>query len=142
MRPIKYSEILEFDRKIREFDNPPFDIVADENIDAFSLQGHMWSIYKDIGMLAGFSIKSNHFKIVLAALLFLHRNFFARAMIKHSDNPLRSPFAPSFLAAYACAIKLLREVRSCYNVSPQALLRMWPVWAHGLTSGVRLLVSI
>lgn len=53
MRPIKYSEILEFDRKIREFDSPPFDFSQDDKADYFNIQGHLWNIYRDIGMCVG-----------------------------------------------------------------------------------------
>ena len=138
MRPIRYAEIVEFDRKIREFDNPPFDLGKDGKVDLYNIQGHLWSIYKDIGMSFPSSLPLCSVSLSLAspALLFLPRNFFARAMIKHSDNPLRSPFAPSFLSAYACSIKLLRTVRNCYNYSGPMLVRMWPIWAHTLTSGV------
>ena len=58
-------------------------------------------------------------------------------MIRDPDNPLRSPFAPSFLAAYASSIKLLRNVRVCFEHTPGQVLRLWPLWTHCLTSAVR-----
>jgi hypothetical protein len=135
-RPIKYSEFLEFDRKVRDFDNPPLDLTENG---VFNNKGHLWSLYKDIGM--NFMNKKNAFEDLttkcFTVLLFLHRNFFARAMIKFPDNPLRSPFSPSFLAAYSSSIKFLRTVRACFRHNARLLLGHWPVWVHALTSGVR-----
>lgn len=42
------------------------------------------------------------------ALLYIHRTFFAQAMLDHPANPLRSPYAPSFLAAYRCASGMIK----------------------------------
>ncbi|OCB89593.1 hypothetical protein A7U60_g3191 [Sanghuangporus baumii] len=117
-RPIKYSEILDFDRRIREFGDPPIPPNLTDSGPSAELRPRMWVMQKEL------------------TLLTIHKNFFARAMIKDPENPLRSPFAPSFLAAYACSIKLLRNVRMCFEHLPGILIRLWPIWTHCLTSGV------
>ncbi|EJD00565.1 uncharacterized protein FOMMEDRAFT_127222 [Fomitiporia mediterranea MF3/22] len=117
-RPIKFSEIMEFDRRIRDFADPPVPQTGPDGGPTDDPRFTLWLQHKQI------------------ALLFVHRNFFARAMIKYSANPLRSPFAPSFLAAYACSINILRCARLCYDQNPALVLRIWPLWTHCLTSGV------
>ncbi|KAL5512411.1 hypothetical protein ACEPAG_3403 [Sanghuangporus baumii] len=117
-RPIKYSEILDFDRRIREFVDPPIPPNLTDSGPAAEIRPRMWAMQKEL------------------TLLTIHKNFFARAMIKDSENPLRSPFAPSFLAAYASSIKLLRDVRMCFELLPGIILRLWPIWTHCLTSAV------
>ncbi|KAH8113139.1 hypothetical protein DFH11DRAFT_1878702 [Phellopilus nigrolimitatus] len=119
VRPVKYSEIMELDRKLRDFKNHPLvmDLSKGDRKTA-NMQEYMWGISKEI------------------ALLFIHRNFFACAMLEHPANPLSSPFALSFLSAYSNAIKLLRVMRATFEQNSQVMLRQWPIWAHTLTAAV------
>ncbi|KAH8113147.1 hypothetical protein DFH11DRAFT_1510936 [Phellopilus nigrolimitatus] len=122
-RRIKYTEIIELDRKIRDFETHPdmlrpstsFDVDDDFNV---SLRRYMWGLFKEV------------------SLLFIHRNFFARALLERPTSPMSSPFASSVLSAYASAITLLRVVREYFEKYPYLLLRQWIIWAHTLTSGV------
>lgn len=59
-------------------------------------------------------------------------------MLTDSGNPLRSPFAPSFLAAYALSIKFLRHIRKAFDKAPEILIRQWPIIGHTLSVGVSL----
>ena len=68
-----------------------------------------------------------------AALFFIHRNFFARAMFDFPDDPLRSSFSPSFLATYRSAIFQLGLLRGVFAKRPQSLARMWPAWAKAIS---------
>ena len=77
-----------------------------------------------------------------AVLLFLHRGYFARAMIEYPESPLRSPFAPSFLAAYATSITFLRHIRSVFDIEAEMMLRFWSCWAHALAAAVRRFVCL
>lgn len=79
--------------------------------------------------------------LVTIGLIFIHRNFFARALRENPTNPIRSRFGPSFLAAYASAITLLRAMRRNFEPCQQVLLRIWPFWAHALASGVRFFLT-
>ena len=44
-------------------------------------------------------------------LLYLHRNYFARALQEQSPDPLRHQYAPSVLAAYRSACRLLLALK-------------------------------
>lgn len=49
------------------------------------------------------------------ALLYVHRNCFARALLEFPDDPMRSPFGPSFLCAYRSATTLLSVLFEAQN---------------------------
>ncbi|THH11525.1 hypothetical protein EW145_g571 [Phellinidium pouzarii] len=103
-RQSKYSEILEFDRKIRDFEEHPL------------LREELNEHGKPVG-----------------------RRRYSSSMapeVEHPANPMRSSFAPSFLAAFAASTSLLRGMRAASVDNVQMLLRQWPVWAHTLTAGV------
>lgn len=51
-------------------------------------------------------------------------------------DPMQSPFAPSFIAAFRAASVLLKVMRDKLSVLSHLLLRMWPLWAHALTAAV------
>ncbi|KAL5480241.1 hypothetical protein ACEPAI_1511 [Sanghuangporus weigelae] len=72
------------------------------------------------------------------SLQLLHRNFFARALLENSRNPIQSSFAPSFLSCYNSAISILRVVREHFNALSHVMVRYWSTWAHSLISAVLL----
>ncbi|OCB89544.1 hypothetical protein A7U60_g3236 [Sanghuangporus baumii] len=116
VRPLKYSEVLKVDQKIRGFDLNMF-LPANG-------PGHL-----------------RHLLMVLikdASLLLLHRNFFVRALIENPSDPTRSRFAPSFLSTYRTASTILRAVRALVNDQPHIIARVWPFWAHALSASVML----
>lgn len=69
-------------------------------------------------------------------MLYLHRSFFARAMLDFPSNPLRSPFAPSFLAAYRCASAIIKTTAMQFQKYPELFARFWAVWSHLLSAAV------
>lgn len=75
-------------------------------------------------------------------LLFIHRNFFTRAMLDFPDEPLRSPFAPSVIASYQNSVNVLRIIRAQYDARKEAMGRMWPVWAKAIMCAVSHLLII
>ncbi|KAI5118223.1 hypothetical protein M0805_000719 [Coniferiporia weirii] len=123
-RPAKYSEILELDRKVRDFDTHPYvgrnRPMRGPGIDADFYRLHplvtVW--YKEM------------------TLFYIHRNFFARAILNFPNDPMRSPFVPSFLSTYRSASYLLRIIREAYDEFALVLFRMWPMWANGLSAAV------
>jgi hypothetical protein len=64
----------------------------------------------------------------LSALLYIHRSFFAQAMLDHPINPLRSAYAPSFLAAYRCASEAIKYSLTFYERFPHLCCRVWGIW--------------
>ena len=121
-QPLKYSEILDLDRKVREFDFHPW--LHEANPPPVELDSNAMMQRLCIAM----------FKEVV--LLYIHRNFFARALLDSPTNPLRSPFAPSFLAAYRSATQLLKVLRENFDAFSYLFIRLWPIWAHALAASV------
>jgi hypothetical protein len=69
-------------------------------------------------------------------MLYLHRSFFAQAMLDFPSNPLRSPFAPSFLAAYRCASAIIKTTAMNFQKYPELFSRFWTMWSHLLSAAV------
>ena len=70
-------------------------------------------------------------------LLWLHRSFFAQAIMDDPVNPLRSPYAPSFLAAYRCSTHILKCIKEQFNMLPEIATRFWSNWTFAFSAAVR-----
>ncbi|KLO09517.1 hypothetical protein SCHPADRAFT_907684 [Schizopora paradoxa] len=134
-KSMKYSEVLELDKKIRDFDvsrpndsNKPA-TAASTSTPAFEQAGDILRI------LMGGILK--HF-----ALLHVHRAFFAEAINRSPENPIQSPFGPSFLSAYRSAVAVLQILRSRFDDVSHLLFRLWPVWNFTMTSAVVVAVVV
>ncbi|KAJ6509940.1 fungal-specific transcription factor domain-containing protein [Mycena vitilis] len=68
------------------------------------------------------------------ALLYIHRTFFAQSMLDHPANPLRSPYAPSFLAAYRCASGMIKA--NLNHFERHLCCRWWVVWTHLFSAAI------
>ncbi|KLO09671.1 hypothetical protein SCHPADRAFT_907557 [Schizopora paradoxa] len=121
-RPPKYSEILEMDRLVRDFDLPSIEQSPE--------------LSKSMDERALFSRRFVLTYFRHRVLLYIHRNYFARALLDNPNNPLKSPFSPSFFAAYSSATALLRVLKQEFIAFPHVFLRNWPVWAHALAASV------
>ena len=73
----------------------------------------------------------------LVAMLYLHRSFFAQTMLDHPDNPLSSPFAPSFLAACRSASIIIKAAENLFRRSAPVASRVWFLMYHMLSAAVR-----
>lgn len=69
-------------------------------------------------------------------LLYIHRSFFAQAIIEHPANPLKSPYAASFLAAYRASATILRTIRDHFAMQPALCARVWLTWTHAFSAAV------
>ncbi|KAJ7129786.1 fungal-specific transcription factor domain-containing protein [Mycena epipterygia] len=118
-----YETVLELDRLVRAKTLPAYLNVflgrEDENCTP--------SIYMR-GCLLG------QFRSV--ALVYIHRTFFAQAMLDHPVNPLRSPYAPSFLAAYRCASGMIKANLNHFERFPELCCRWWVVWTHLFSAAI------
>lgn len=72
----------------------------------------------------------------MTAMLYLHRSFFAQAMLDHPSNPLLSPFAPSFLTAYRCASIIIKATAHQYDRCAQMAMRVWFLLYHTFSAAV------
>ncbi|KAF5369994.1 hypothetical protein D9758_001145 [Tetrapyrgos nigripes] len=122
-QPPRYETVLDLDRRVREKRVPPhlnvFMNVEDDNCTpANYMRGCMLGQYRAI------------------TLLFLHRSFFAQAMLDHPVNPLRSPYAPSFLAAYRCASGVIKSCINHFDRFPGLCTRWWGIWTHLFSAAI------
>ncbi|TFK76007.1 hypothetical protein BDN72DRAFT_756432 [Pluteus cervinus] len=121
--PPRYQTILELDRKVRGKVLPPHLNVrlgAEDQDCSVSryFRGCLLGQYRSL------------------ALLYIHRSFFAQALLDHPANPLKSPYAPSFLSAYRCASFVIKCLMSDYEKFPDLCNRWWNVWNHLFSAAV------
>ncbi|KII91782.1 hypothetical protein PLICRDRAFT_136237 [Plicaturopsis crispa FD-325 SS-3] len=118
----KYSKILQLDRKIRDMDLPLY------------AQGR-----PPTG--AGLAQTMSHFMPTNyreLTLLYVHRCFFAHAVSNFPRDPLKSPYAPSFLSGYNSACTLIQSLRTQFEMFPVQIARFWVLWTHAFSSAVML----
>lgn len=124
-RPLRYRDVLELDRKIRDFPVHPFAMHFNPD-DNLGVDSEFRKIYPLI------TIWDKE-----ESLMYIHRNFFAKAVLDFPDNPMRSPFVVSFLTTYRSASAILRICRENMHAMYLTVLRIWQVWSLCLTCGVR-----
>ncbi|EAU84699.2 hypothetical protein CC1G_00218 [Coprinopsis cinerea okayama7 len=114
--PPTYETILDLDRRVRERALPP-------QFNTF--------LNPEDGCTPGEYMRHcllGQMRVI--ALLYIHRNFFAQAILDSPENPLRSPYAPSFLATYRCASGVIKATMNHYEKFPELCARWWGVWTH------------
>lgn len=77
-----------------------------------------------------------------AVLLFLHRAYFAQAMMEHGDNPLSSPYSQSVVAAYSSACVVLQDTKDQFLKKPFLCARIWRIWSFTFSAAVRMIISL
>ncbi|TDL21998.1 hypothetical protein BD410DRAFT_770994 [Rickenella mellea] len=116
--PVKYSDILELDRKLREMRVPKYLQIPPGGSDWERdgpykvMQRLMSMLWRDLTML------------------WIHRSYFAKALLDFPLNPLRSQYATSFLSAYRSSLSLLKMAREHYQLSPNFMVRSWILWQN------------
>ncbi|PFH47639.1 hypothetical protein AMATHDRAFT_77107 [Amanita thiersii Skay4041] len=124
-KPASYAAVLNLDRKVREvpiptsLTNPPPSRGGGAN-----------------------ECSSESLKLLYATqhrtvpLLYLHRSFFAQAMLDHPTNPLLSPFSPSFLTAYRSASLIIKATKEHFDSSPEIGKRIWFLLYHTFSAAI------
>ncbi|KAG6917879.1 hypothetical protein DXG01_000649 [Tephrocybe rancida] len=121
-----YSTILEIDRKVREIPFPtsfkPYVTRQDGDelyySSSHSLQGFYASQHRTVTML------------------YLHRSYFAQAMLDHPTNPLLSPFSPSFLTALRSASVIIRASAHQFDRCAEMAMRVWFLMYHTFSAAI------
>lgn len=72
-----------------------------------------------------FVMKWAELLISAPAMIYLHRSFFAQAMLDFPTNPLRSPFATSFLTAYRSASVIIKGTAYQFDRNAEMAMRVW-----------------
>lgn len=62
-------------------------------------------------------------------LLFIHRNFFAQAIINEPLNPLKHKYGPSVMASYRSAYKIMSGLRDLHAIHPKPTSKLDYHWA-------------
>ena len=76
-----------------------------------------------------------------AALLYVHRAFFAQGLSDHPLDPLRSTYAPSILSGYRSACQTISNLRAAFNAFPKRIARFWVLWTHAFSASVKLPIN-
>ena len=75
-------------------------------------------------------------------LLWIHRSYFAQAIIDCPTNPLRSQYAPSFLATYRASVIVLKTIKNQFQRYPRLCSRFWLIWTYAFSAAVRLFLFL
>ena len=148
-----YATIMELDRKVRDFPIPEYaahaaslvagpvpTIATEELLSSSDSTRRFTMIYtREVRKSRSFSTPDNRSRIVVSppVLLYIHRSFFAQAVMENPDNPLKSRYAPSFLAAYRASSTILRTIGAQYTRFPDLCARTWTIWMYGFSAAVR-----
>ena len=141
MTPPTYETILELDRKVREKVLPPsLNLYRSSSSDEYTtptsyIRGRMLFQFRTTSRVSILEVDFFYSPHILA-MLYIHRSFFAQAMLDFPSNPLRSPFAPSFLAAYRCASAIIKTTAMNFQKYPDLFSRFWTIWSHLLSAAV------
>ncbi|KAK2467174.1 hypothetical protein APHAL10511_000723 [Amanita phalloides] len=119
-KPNSYAAVLNLDRKVREtviptsLTNPP-----------------------DVNRSSSSSLKAAYAtQHRTVPLLYLHRSFFAQAMLDHPTNPLLSPFSPSFLTAYRSASLAIKYTKEHFEHCAEIGMRIWFLLYHTFSAAI------
>ncbi|KIK61336.1 hypothetical protein GYMLUDRAFT_42922 [Collybiopsis luxurians FD-317 M1] len=119
-RAPKYSIILDLDRKVRDMELPKY------------AQGPMPE-GPGLNQTMSHCMPSNYRELTL---IYIHRCFFTHAIQSNPTDPIKSQYAPSFLAGYRSACDLLNAVRKQFTKFPAQIARFWVLWTHAFSSTV------
>lgn len=115
-----YSALLELDRKIRKFNLPSHLQSPMEASEA----GRAWSPEAPRAMQQYAALCYRE-----ANLMYIHRSWFVQAIREAPVNPLQHKYAPSVLAVYRSACRLISSLNGLYRVHSQPTDRTWFFWS-------------
>ncbi|PVG02749.1 hypothetical protein CPB86DRAFT_780169 [Serendipita vermifera] len=121
VKPPPYSKILDMDKSFRDWD---IGIPPSKEISA--VQGtEMDDIFirRLIRSLSTAGLQE-------IAFMYLHRRYFLEALVRRSQEPLRSKYALSVLSVHRSAVLLLQGIRQIDEIVKGVLPRLTFMWAH------------
>ncbi|EPT05247.1 hypothetical protein FOMPIDRAFT_1155952 [Fomitopsis schrenkii] len=118
-QPPLYSEVLELDSKIRDFEIPPLLRMVDNDGVApphpVGMQQAMTQLNRE------------------QTILNLHRAYFMSALkvsMKGSNFPLKHKYAPAILATFQAAANAIWTLNTCYQWEPELCMRISVLWQN------------
>ena len=136
-RAPKYSIILDLDRKVRDMELPSYaQGPPPQGLGlALTMSHFMPTNYRELsGSLSLFLLSYVHGFFL--ALLYIHRCFFAHAISSNPLDPIKSQYAPSFLAGYRSACTIIGSVKQQFTMFPEQIARFWVLWTHAFSATV------
>ncbi|KAF9493817.1 hypothetical protein BDN71DRAFT_1590785 [Pleurotus eryngii] len=116
-----YATIMELDKKVRDFSLPPLPVSSSgDQRESFAAEFTRCVL--------------DHTRETI--LLYIHRSFFAQAIIDQPINPLKSAYAYSFLAAYRASSTILKSVKEQFRTWPAASACFWSMWTFAFSAAV------
>ncbi|KAH8825488.1 hypothetical protein DL96DRAFT_1609019 [Flagelloscypha sp. PMI_526] len=123
--PAKYETILELDRKVRSKEIPAhLNRILIDNEDGPSLTAPEFMHTCIMGVARSL------------ALVSIHRTYLPKALEDPSGNPLKSRYAPSFLASYRAASWIVKCFHGGQKRFPALFSRLWHPWTHILSAAM------
>ncbi|EPQ52220.1 hypothetical protein GLOTRDRAFT_28919, partial [Gloeophyllum trabeum ATCC 11539] len=142
VKPSSYEFVLEFDRKIRQMTVPEsVSFVPSSEQDGYERPAIWFKVCRvmqcrlSLSWLVLMLMCGVNFRFH-SALLFVHRPFFAKALMDYGNDPMRSPYAPSYLASYRCAVLLIKSHVQYFQRCPDLFLRLGGFWTYVFTAAV------
>ncbi|KAH9839733.1 uncharacterized protein C8Q71DRAFT_744044 [Rhodofomes roseus] len=126
--PPTYETIMELDRHVRDFPIPPEAVAVLEDLAPPPDAEPPTVIHSMETMVMA------HSREVL--LMYIHRTFFAQAIVDCPTNPVKSEYAHSFLTAYRAAVVVLKTVKQQFGMYPGLCARIWPIWTYAFSAAV------
>ncbi|KAL6309381.1 fungal-specific transcription factor domain-containing protein [Sparassis latifolia] len=123
-----YDTIMELDRLVRDFPQAPGEA---EMLEERESQTNDTSLPVPTSMQRFILAHSRE-----VLLLYIHRSFFAQAIIDCPANPLRSAYASSFLTAYRSSCTIIKVIRDQFAIYPGVCARIWPIWTYAFSAAV------
>ena len=124
--PPTYETIMALDRKVRDF---PLWYAEGGDGALGSAKGSEKDMAGTMEHTVGTHIKE-------VVLLWIHRSFFAQAIMDNPVNPLKSTYAPSFLAAYRGSGVILTSVKAQFEMFPVMVTRFWSMLTFAFSAAV------
>ncbi|KZV99214.1 hypothetical protein EXIGLDRAFT_725850 [Exidia glandulosa HHB12029] len=121
--PPAYGTVLRLDRLVRE--HPISESLRLVNV------GHVEAGHSTALILQ----RNTVFALSQKLLLYLHRSFFAKALMEHPQDPLKSKYAQSVLASFRSAYYITASARALYAAIPLSL-RFWHFWSQCFSASV------
>ncbi|KAJ3775184.1 hypothetical protein FB446DRAFT_638372 [Lentinula raphanica] len=134
----EYEAILELEQLLREHPLPTkYDPVC-----SLSSSLGQASAPPNQGKQVGYegslnALKGHHltqFRSVV--VMHVHRAFFAQALLQSPSDPLNSPYATSFIAAYRIASTMVHLNVKNFHKYADILSRYWEIWTGLLSAGI------
>ncbi|KAH8828799.1 fungal-specific transcription factor domain-containing protein [Flagelloscypha sp. PMI_526] len=115
--PANYESILELDRKVRAREIP-----AHLNKILVNVEDEPNLTFPEFMHTCNLGVARSRM------LLSIHRSHLSEALKDPSGNPLRSRYAPSFLASFRAASWVVRSFQAAHKRFPALFARLWNPW--------------